>query len=459
MTEIERYTGPNRHLGAIELAPEAWTLAQKIANTDFVPGAMRGKPEAVLAAMLTGHEAGIGPMASLAKIHVVDGRPGMAAELMRAIVLRDGHEFWIEESSSTKVTVGGKRKGSERETRVTWTLDDGRQANLLNKSNWKTYPRAMLLARATAELCRAIFPDVLAGISYTVEELADGDVLELEIPADLTDEGRAVAGAAKKATKKTAKAKNAATRGASSAGSPDAPPAPPPEREEAPLDGEDDAADLTAPKMRTASSAPVDDDEIEDAVLVETFPAGEGDDQRIEGSSSGASYTGPQIIAIRLGELDVTDRDEKLRIVGAILNRKVGTTKDLERADVEEVLTTLERYKARETGFVFEDLRAELAAEAAIEAEETLEHELETSVAEIGRPTLESWDEGAWRAFTSGAGVKVTELLREAQRLAREDGDKGPGTLGELASPETGASLKALLVGFVEDLAAQRATT
>jgi len=80
---------------SIDLAPAAWQLANKVAGTDFVPKALRGKPDAVLACILTGSEVGISPMKSLSMIHIVDGRPAMAAELMRAIVLDAGHDIWI----------------------------------------------------------------------------------------------------------------------------------------------------------------------------------------------------------------------------------------------------------------------------------------------------------------------------------------------------------------------------
>jgi hypothetical protein len=161
----------------------AWTdvvapslqLAERIAGTEFVPKALRDRPEAVLACILTGHEVGVGPMAALAKIHVVEGRPTMAAELMRALGLSAGHEAWVDEATNTRVTVAGRRQGSNHVHKVTWTLDDARKAGLAGKQNWQRYPRQMLLARATAELARLVWPDVLGGIAYATEELEDGD--------------------------------------------------------------------------------------------------------------------------------------------------------------------------------------------------------------------------------------------------------------------------------------------
>lgn len=169
---------------ALALVSPAYELAEKIAGTEFVPSALRNKPDAVLAAILTGHELGIGPMQSLAKIHVIEGRPAMAAELMRALVLAGGHDLWVIESNATRCTMGAKRAGSSREATFTWTMDDAKRAGLDGRQNWRKYPRAMLLARCTSEVIRAVFPDVVSGVSYSTEELSDGDLFDEEdIPA------------------------------------------------------------------------------------------------------------------------------------------------------------------------------------------------------------------------------------------------------------------------------------
>ena len=147
-----------------------WKTAQKIANTPFVPTAFRGKPEAVFAAILYGDELGLGPMQSLNSIHVIEGKPSMAPELMRALVARAGHRLDVKLASNDKVVLWGKRADNDSEATVEWSMKDAQQAGLAGRGAWKTYPRAMLLARATSELCRMIFADVVAGLSYTPEE-------------------------------------------------------------------------------------------------------------------------------------------------------------------------------------------------------------------------------------------------------------------------------------------------
>lgn len=164
-------------------AEVSWKLAQRIAKTEFVPQSFRNRPDAVLAAILTGREIGIGPMQSLQSINVIQGKPTLAPELMRALVFRAGHRIDVIEHSETACKMHGVRADSGAEASVTWTMDDAQRAKLAGKGAWLTYPRAMLLARATSELCRLLFPDVIAGCSYTAEEIGG----EVEIGAEPPD--------------------------------------------------------------------------------------------------------------------------------------------------------------------------------------------------------------------------------------------------------------------------------
>jgi len=171
----------------IALLEPAAALANQVAGSAFVPTAMRNNPAVIVAAILYGDELGLGPMQSLAKINVIEGKPSLSAEAQRALILADGHELWVEESTATRVTISGRRRDSERTSSVTWTLDDAKRANLAGKQNWRLYPRQMLMARATADLARAIFADVIGGLAAT-EEIEDVDPLALgevvEAPAE-----------------------------------------------------------------------------------------------------------------------------------------------------------------------------------------------------------------------------------------------------------------------------------
>lgn len=462
MTEVEKYEDPSRAGSSIELAPQAWGLAQKIARTEFVPSGLRGKPEAVLACMLYGREAGVGEMNALAKIHVVDGRPGMSAELMRALVFQHGHEIHVEETSSTRCVVIGKRRDSERETRVVWTLDDAKRAGLAARDNWKKYPDAMLLARATAKLCRAVFPDVLAGLSYTPEELEEGAFAEEVLEGRLVDQGSEEAAAAPAApARPRARARRAATRGSDAPEKTEPDPAPKPEAEAPPLPGEEDDdvvdAEIVDDEPEEPEESPSEDvEEPEDAEVVDTdedaFPDDhEGDDETIEGS--GPSYTGPQVIAIRLGELGVKDRAKKLSVVNALLGLEgddaVESSKELEPAEVSKVLDALKAYGPGDwiPGLPAEDFDDEPAPEPEAEAEE------KPPTRRRKTPGPEEWTVDRWRDFLKDRKVKVSELVKEANRIGRErELENVPGSLDDVP----GSGIAAELVGFVEDLALER---
>ena len=159
-----------RAIGGIPHLSEYLELASQIARTALVPEALRGRPEEVLAVMMAGNELGIGPMQALQSINIIKGRPALSAELMRALVLGAGHQFIVEATDSSAVAAVC-RVGWPEWKNVTFNLEDAKRAGLLNNPSWTKYPRAMLSARVTSEACRLYFPDVIAGMSYTPEEI------------------------------------------------------------------------------------------------------------------------------------------------------------------------------------------------------------------------------------------------------------------------------------------------
>lgn len=166
-------------------ADAAYQLAHKLTSTAFCPEQFRGKPADAAAAMLAGGELGLSPLTALGAFDVIQGRAAARAITLRALVQSQGHEVILEESTNTRCRMKGRRKGASEWQRVTWTIERAQAMNLTGKSNWKSQPQAMLVARATSELCRLIASDAILGIGggYAAEELADGGGVEPVDPA------------------------------------------------------------------------------------------------------------------------------------------------------------------------------------------------------------------------------------------------------------------------------------
>lgn len=182
-----------------------WSELEKMADTlafsDLVPDHLKGKPRDVLVISLVARDLQLPTISSLSKVHVIDGVPSLAAELMRAVVKREGHEVWVDPASdNTTATVHARRKGSDRVESATYTLEDAEQAGLLTiidgkakaRSSydkplaWEKYTADMLVARASSRLCRRVFEDVLLGVTYTPDEVSSAKELDnpLESPPE-----------------------------------------------------------------------------------------------------------------------------------------------------------------------------------------------------------------------------------------------------------------------------------
>lgn len=371
----------NRAVDLRDRATDSWTdvlddvitLARGIANTEFVPKGLRGSMEKTSAAILYSRELGLEPLTGLGSVHVIEGKAGISAEMMRALVLRAGHELAIKRSDRSVCEIWGRRKGTEEWTKATFTMDEANQTQvfiskekgwgpLSAKSQWRSWPAEMLLARATTRLVRMIFPDVAHGMR-TAEELQDMTMLDAEgmdappvqepirrQPKASQESGRKrVARPAPKKQEPAEETTGEAETVEETTTEPEAPadpvsrsrtrtarPAPRP----APASEPVKKPEPEAPAGTTVETLPEDDAEPVDAEIVDDEPAKDEPEELPEASRKAIA-----LVQMHFNRLEVTDRAERLWITGQLTGRAVTTTKQLNLDELRGLVTVLERCK------------------------------------------------------------------------------------------------------------------
>lgn len=151
---------------------EAERFSAILAKSPLMPEALRGKPGDVLVILIAGHELGLSPMQAIRGINVIKGKVAMSADLSVALVKKHPEcvFFRLVESSDAVATYETQRKGEPQPTKMSFTIQQAQQAGLSGQ-NWKAYPAAMLRARCSQALARAVYPDLMLGV-YDPEEIA-----------------------------------------------------------------------------------------------------------------------------------------------------------------------------------------------------------------------------------------------------------------------------------------------
>lgn len=149
----------------------ALEFARVAVESGLVPSAVN-TPQKAFIILVTGAELGLPPMQALRSIHVIEGRPCLSAELIVALVKRSPECVWFRlvESTCEVARYATLRRGEPEQTKFSFSMDDAQRASLTNKRVWRNYPDAMLRARASTALARAVYPDLLSGV-YLPDEL------------------------------------------------------------------------------------------------------------------------------------------------------------------------------------------------------------------------------------------------------------------------------------------------
>jgi hypothetical protein len=163
---------------------QAIQLADTISKSGLVPDALKGKASDTLLVMMKGRELGLSVMQSLAGIHVIKGKAELSAALMRALVVSRADicvSLEIVETSNTICRMRTLRAGHKSPVTFQFTIEDAKAAGLLTNANYQKYPADMLLARCTSRICKAVYPDLVAGL-YVEGELSEG-IEDQSVPA------------------------------------------------------------------------------------------------------------------------------------------------------------------------------------------------------------------------------------------------------------------------------------
>lgn len=299
-----------------ESARAAHDVAVQLCQTSFVPQSFRDKPHEATAAILSGLEVGLSPMAALRSYDVINGTAAPRAATLRAIVQSRGHRIWVHESTNSRAIVRGIRAGETQVQESVWTLDRAKQLGLAGKDNWRKMPMNMLLARATSEVCRLIASDAILGLAaYSYEELADDAPLQ----AEQADAPKA------KLVRRTAKRRPVIDR-----------PLPEPELE-------------PPPKTDTGAATPPPGQESETPAEPHspTIPAAEQTDD--PASVSPPMITDPQMKLMHAAfrDLGIEDRQARLDFASGVLDMPVETSTALTMRQASAVIDALEHELAK----------------------------------------------------------------------------------------------------------------
>ena len=353
MTELALRNGDahaSSLIGWAEEARAAALIARTLAPTPFVPDTLKVRDgqgrldldatvAQVSAALLTGQELGLMPMASLRSIDIIKGTPALRAATLRAIVQSQGHSIVVAESTASRAVVRARRAGTGETMEATWTIDRARQLDIAGREQWRKQPQSMLLARATAEAARWVAADAILGLPYVAEEI-DPDT---GAPTDAGPEPEQTPGLVPQTRQRTARRRTPMPAHTALGGPLPPPPPPPAARGRA-----EGAAAGPGSEAEAADTAEAPDPDAADGGGQTAAPGEPAPPVSSHDTGPAATHliTSPQLKKLHamLGEANLSDRDLALRLLGEWIGRDLDTTKNLTREEASAVFDALQHH-------------------------------------------------------------------------------------------------------------------
>ena len=187
---------PKPEEGTLAKGVSPFELARAFAASGYFDDAR--KISQALVKIAAGQELGLGPLASMTGINLIEGEISLSANLMAALIRRSRvYDYKILELTNQKCVIRFFRKRGSKweamEPDSTFDVTDAQVAGLLKpRSAWEKYARNMHFARALSNGFRWHCPELAGGAPlYTPEEFGqviEGSFMPVE-PVKVDEEG------------------------------------------------------------------------------------------------------------------------------------------------------------------------------------------------------------------------------------------------------------------------------
>lgn len=181
----EVIAGENKDIAMIESLKEPMALGEVFIKSGMFKD-VKSQAQAVVK-IIAGKEIGLAPMESMQNIYMTpDGKIGVMAKIVGALIKKSKkYDYTVEKLDDTECSIVFSRVDSGKNVELgksTFSLKDAAKAGLVNKDNYKNYPRNMNFARALMNGARWYCPDVYCG--YAVEEIEKPEEITSVITID-----------------------------------------------------------------------------------------------------------------------------------------------------------------------------------------------------------------------------------------------------------------------------------
>lgn len=140
-------------------------LCKFLAEADLLPRALAKRPANVLLLMHKAMALRIPLSVAIEHLHVIDGKVGHSAELLRALIHRHGHTLrWPTKTDKEVIGELTLRHDPNNPRRERFSLADATRMKLTGKDNWQKDPESMMVARCTTRLVSRHCPEVAVAL-------------------------------------------------------------------------------------------------------------------------------------------------------------------------------------------------------------------------------------------------------------------------------------------------------